>query len=63
MEPGNSDEEMTKDVLSLLQTIKHENEQYIRSERKTSQLDSLGLRRVEQHVPPGLTSMLDGCLI
>ncbi|BFZ25583.1 hypothetical protein BsWGS_28622 [Bradybaena similaris] len=63
VERGNSDDEMTKDVLCLLQTIRYENEQYIRSERKTSQLDNLGLRRVEQHVPPGLTSMLDGCLI
>ncbi|KAI8775479.1 catenin alpha [Biomphalaria glabrata] len=57
-EPSVTDE-LTKEIISLLAQIRLDNESYLREERKSSQIDELGLRRVELHNPPSLTSLLE----
>lgn len=52
-------DEKNKEILSLLVKIRLDNERYLQEERKTTQIDELGLRRVEQHNPPSLTDLVE----
>ncbi|KAH9504332.1 hypothetical protein Btru_064660 [Bulinus truncatus] len=53
-----SRDEFTNEIISLLVKIRIANESYLSEERKSSQIDELGLRRVELHNPPSLASSI-----